>query len=50
MNKLIVVSALMLTSVSAVAAPAFGTVPEPGMLPLLGAGAIAFLIARRMKK
>ncbi|WP_372743068.1 PEP-CTERM sorting domain-containing protein [Neptunomonas sp.] len=48
MNKLIAVSALMLAS-----APAFAvinTVPEPGILPLMGAAAVAFFISRRMKK
>jgi hypothetical protein len=50
MKKLIAGSALMLTSVSVFAAPVFNQVPEPGMLPLLGAGVAAMLIARRLKK
>ncbi len=49
MNKLIAVSVLMTASLPAFATGTFN-VPEPGMLPLLGAGAIAFLIARRLKK
>ena len=49
MKKLIVVPALALTSLPAFAA-ATVNVPEPGMLPLMGAAAIAFFIARRLKK
>ncbi|WP_372740129.1 PEP-CTERM sorting domain-containing protein [Neptunomonas sp.] len=48
MNKLIAVSTLMLVSVPAFAAAQ--AVPEPGMLPLMGAAAIAFFISRRFKK
>ncbi|WP_293267032.1 PEP-CTERM sorting domain-containing protein [Neptunomonas sp.] len=50
MKKITALSALMLTSIPAMAAPAFNTVPEPGVLSLLGAGVVALLITRRMKK
>lgn len=48
MNKLIAISVLLTASLPAFAN--IGTVPEPGMLPLMGAAAIAFFIARRLKK
>ncbi|SFG75999.1 PEP-CTERM sorting domain-containing protein [Neptunomonas qingdaonensis] len=51
MNKLIAVSALMVAAAPAFANPVpNGTVPEPGVLALMGAAAVAFFIARRMKK
>lgn len=50
MKKLIAFSTLALTSAPVLAAPAFNAVPLPGVLALMGIGALAICIVNHFKK
>ncbi len=50
MKNFVAFSALFVAMMPAMATGAFNTVPEPGVLPLLAVTAVAYALARRLKK
>lgn len=50
MKKMITFSTLALASTPVLAAPAFNPVPLPGVLALMGIGALAIFIVNHFKK
>ncbi len=50
MKKIIAFSTLALTSAPVLAAPGFNPVPLPGVLALMGIGALAIIVVNHFKK